>query len=225
MRKMATARRIETKQAPACGQEHALGDLRFRSLLSAEQWRILPEAVRQRFSKRLSGGATAIYVGRVTDFRISRLGRFLAQALRVIGAPLPVFDDVDVPTVVSVTEDVATGGQIWSRMYCNRRGFPQVIHSSKQFSGPTGLEEYVGFGVSMLLRVAAEPKGLCFSSAGYAFRLGSYRLPIPKLLVPGELTVTHRETASDSFMFEMTLRHPLFGELIHQAAEYRDGVA
>jgi Domain of unknown function (DUF4166) len=222
MRKTATQRRPRTEQAPA--RDYFLGDLRFRSLLSAEEWRILPEAVRRRFSKRLSGGGTAIYVGRVSAFRISRMGRFLAQALRVIGAPLPIFDDVDVPTVVSVTEDVATGGQIWSRMYCNRRGFPQVIHSSKQFSGPTGLEEYVGFGVSMLLRVSADEKGLCFSSVGYAFRIGTHRLPIPKFLVPGELTVTHRETASDRFMFEMTLRHPLFGELIHQAAEYRDSV-
>lgn len=220
MRQALAARRPRTEQTPA--RDHSLGDLRFRSLLSSEAWSILPEAVRRRFSKRLSGGSTAIYVGRVTRFRISRMGRLLAQALRVMGAPLPIFDDIDVPTVVSVTEDVATGGQIWSRMYCNTCGFPQVIHSSKRFSGPTGLEEYVGFGVSMLLRVAAEPQGLCFVSAGYAVRLGAYRLPIPRFLVPGELTVTHRETASDRFMFEMTLRHPVFGELIHQAAEYRD---
>jgi Domain of unknown function (DUF4166) len=220
--RQAAAKKPHIKQR---GTPAELGDLRFRALLSSDDWALLPEAVRKRFSKRLRGGATAIYVGRVTEYRFAWAGRALAQALRVIGAPLPIFDHVGVPTVVSVTEDMATGGQIWSRMYCNRRGFPQTIHSSKRFSGPTGLEEYVGCGVSMLLTVSADAEGLCFSSASYAFRLGRFRLPIPKFFTPGHLTVTHRETGAETFLFEMTLTHPAFGELVYQAAEYRDSAA
>ena len=67
-----------------------LGDLRFRALLTDDAWASLPPAVRKRFSKRLNGGATAIYSGRVTEIRVSKLGRVLAQILRVIGAPLPL---------------------------------------------------------------------------------------------------------------------------------------
>jgi hypothetical protein len=200
----------------------SLGDLRFRALLDAEEWAKLPDAVRRRFSKRLAGGATAVYTGKVTAFRASRLGRALAQFLRIIGAPLPVFDHVDVPTVVTVTEDVRSGGQIWSRVYANLSGFPQVIHSAKRFSGPTGLEEYVGCGVTMLLAVEADEKGLVFRSAGYQLKIGRLRIGIPAWATPGAISVRHRETAPDRFAFEMTLRHPLFGELIHQAAEYRD---
>jgi Domain of unknown function (DUF4166) len=199
-------------------------DHRFRKLVGKAEWDALPPAVRKRFSKRLTGGATAVYAGCVKQFRFSRIGRLLAQALRLVGAPLPLFDHVDVPTVVTVTEDVSTGGQIWTRAYSNRSGFPQVIHSAKRFSGPTGLEEHVGCGISMLLKVVAEPRGIVFKSAGYQLKLGRLRLPIPRLLSPGEVTVTHMATDCERFIFEMTLHHPVLGELIYQSAEYGDVV-
>ncbi len=199
-------------------------DNRFRALLGKEEWEVLPPAVRKRFSKKLSAGATAVYAGEVRQFRISRLGRVLSHALRIIGAPLPHFDHVNVPTVVTVTEDVKTGGQIWTRTYANRRGFPQVIHSAKRFSGPTGLEEHVGFGVSMLLKVSASDRGITFRSTGYQVKVGPLRLPLPGFLSPGSVTVTHMATGSNRFNFEMTLHHPWAGELIHQSAEYGDVV-
>jgi hypothetical protein len=200
-------------------QHEELGDLRFRKLLSQTEWNSLPAAVKKRFSKRLSGGETAIYTGVVKEVRISKLGRIFAQALRIFGAPLPVFDHVNVPTVVTVTEDVKTGGQIWTRMYANRSGFPQVIHSAKRFSGATGLEEHIGSGINMQLRVKACKGGIEFISDGFTF-LG---IRLPRFISPGALTVRRVETTPGMFHFEMFLVHPLLGELVHQVAEYRDG--
>ena len=199
-----------------------LGDLRFRKLLSASSWATLPAAVKTRFSKRLSAGGTVVFAGVVTEVRISRLGCLLGQALRMIGAPLPLFRDVGVPTVVTVTEDAKSGGQIWSRMYCNRAGFPQVIHSAKQFSGPTGLEEFIGCGISMALNVEASDEGLTFTSAGYFLKLAGRRLALPKFLSPGRVTVKHTVLANGEFEFSLVVQHPLFGELIQQSAVYHD---
>jgi hypothetical protein len=207
------------------GASEELGDLRFRQLLAEDQWAILPAAVRRRFSKRLKGGATAVYTGMVRQVRISTAGKILAHTLRLIGAPLPIFTHADVPTVVTVTEDTKTGGQIWTRLYANRAGFPQVIHSSKRFSGPTGLEEYIGFGVAMTLSVSTQEKGIIFASVGYTIGIGAVRVNLPSWLTPGKLTVKHLEMDQDHFVFEMTLRHPAFGELVFQSAQYRDGEA
>ena len=55
-------------------------DLRFCRLLDAAHWSALPPAVRTRFSKRLAGGQTTVYSGRVTACDISRAGMILAQA-------------------------------------------------------------------------------------------------------------------------------------------------
>jgi uncharacterized protein DUF4166 len=140
----------------------------------------------------------------------------------LIGGPLPTGGDTNVPSIVTVTEDAATGGQVWTRIYARRNGFPQVIHSSKRFSGPTGLEEYVGFGVSMALRMLVEGQALLFRSAGYSVQVGRLRLPLPALLTPGALTVTHSDCGSGEFRFALEIIHPRFGTLIRQSAVFRE---
>ena len=137
-----------------------------------EDWGRLPVAIWRRFSKRLGDGKTVVYVGEIDDVSFSPVGWWVAQLARVIGGPLPTGCETGVPAIVTVTEDAAGGGQIWTRICARRHGFPQVIHSAKRFAGPTGLEEYVGFGVSMALEISVENEALCFRSAGYALQLG-----------------------------------------------------
>ena len=98
------------------------------------------------------GCAAVVYVGEVVECRLSAAGWLLAQLGRLIGAPLPLSRDIEVPACVSVTEDISFAGQFWTRIYGRRRGFPQVISSSKRFAGPTGLEEQIGGGFGIALR-------------------------------------------------------------------------
>jgi hypothetical protein len=232
------------------GSESELGDLRFRALMSEHDWLALPLPIRRRFSKRLSGGATAVYVGAVTETQMSRAGWWLAQAARLIGGPLPVSRDTHVPSVVTVTEDVAARGQHWTRLYARRRGFPHIVHSSKRFAGPTGLEEYVGFGVGMALTIhveahvpekacpgldpgwrpvfrkghapAQEECALVFRAAHYFLQIGSFRLRLPDWATPGALAVTHVELGDGRFLFNLDITHPRLGRLIHQTAAFQE---
>lgn len=209
-----------------------LGDLRFRALMSEEDWASLPRAIRRRFSKRLAGGQTIVYAGEIVESWMSRAGWWLAQAARLIGGPLPVMRDAQIrsarapsihpPSVVTVTEDMATGGQIWTRLYARRKGFPQVIHSSKRFAGPTGLEEHVGRGVGMTLTVYAREGALIFRSESYFLHLFGRRLFLPARLAPGTLYVTHAELPDGKFSFTLQIFHPRFGLLIRQMAVFKD---
>jgi hypothetical protein len=193
-------------------------DLRFRALIPPHEWESLPAQVRRRFS----GGRTVVFAGEVVETRLSTAGRLLAQAARLIGSPFPTSTDRGVPSVVTVTEDYATGGQIWTRLYARRDGFPQVIHSSKRFGGPTGLEEHVGGGVGMTLTVHASAGALVFRSARYFVDLVRWRLWLPGALTPGSLSVTHRECSDGRFSFTLDVTHPHFGLLIHQHALFRE---
>ena len=223
----ATALRGEEAPSSGCaGAAHsadaALGDVRFRALLSDAEWNALSPAVRRRFSKRLADGRTAIYVGEVVEAWTSRAGWLLVQALRLIGGPLPVSGDAHVPSVVTVTEDMASGGQVWTRLYARRRGFPQVIHSSKRFAGPTGLEEHVGCGVGMTLTVSVEAGALVFRSRRYFVDVGRRRLTLPCWATPGGLTVRHIEAEGGRFVFQMEIVHPRLGALVRQTALFQE---
>jgi hypothetical protein len=209
--------------APPC--DDSLGDLRFRALLSDAEWSALPLSVRRRFSKRLAGGRTVVYTGEVIETWMSGAGWWLAQIARLIGGPLPTSREANMPSVVTVTEDMATGGQIWTRLYARRNGFPQVIHSSKRFAGSTGIEEYLGRGFGMALSISARNGALVFRSEHYFVQLFGRRFVLPRWLAPGEMTVTHAERSDGRFAFTLEVKHPRFGVMIRQSAAFRESVS
>jgi Domain of unknown function (DUF4166) len=221
---MASAR-ISRLPLPPASDGRLLDDHRFRDLLSDEDWGRLPVAIWRRFSKRLGEGKTVVYIGEIDDVSFSPVGWWVAQIARVIGGPLPTGRETGVPIIVTVTEDAASGGQIWTRICARRDGFPQVIHSAKRFAGPTGLEEYVGFGVSMELVLSVPNEALCFRSVGYALRLGRFRLPLPEWLTPGDLTVTHADLGDGRFRFTLEIVHPRFGMLVRQSAAFQEAAS
>jgi hypothetical protein len=219
----ALAARLETGvfKTPALGID--VHDLRFRALLGEAAWGALPAAVRRRFGRR--SGAPVTYAGEIVESRRSWFGKLLGELCRVIGGPLPLHDAIGVPAIVSATEDCAAGGQFWTRIYGRARGFPQVIHSSKRFAGPTGLEEYLGCGFGIALGVSADRVAIHFRSDHYFIAIGKARLRLPHCLAPGRLTISHVDRGDGGFAFVLSLRHRLFGEVIHQTGVFYERFA
>lgn len=163
-----------------------------------------------------------MYQGKVSSTRRTIIGRVWAQLLRFAGAPLPLQSINDGASTVVVTAGIRMGTQRWTRTYCGSGRRPQVIRSIKSFSGPTGLEEKVGAGLSMALTVSVESRALVFRSAGYHWQCGPWRLSVPACLTPGRMTVRHREERAGRFSFTLSVDHPWWGRLIHQVAFFRD---
>jgi hypothetical protein len=214
---------IETGVEPKI--EPAAGDNRFRALMREDEWASLPSSIRRRFSRHLACGQSVVYAGEVLETWMSRAGWWLAQAGRLLGGPLPLRRNVHVPAVVAVTSSKAPCGQVWTRLYARGRGFPQVIHSCKRFSGPTGLEEYIGCGIGMTLVVDAREGALIFRSKDYFFELFGRRLILPRWLCPGAMYVTHAELPDGKFSFTLQVIHPRFGLLIRQMAIFREAAS
>ena len=200
----------------------ALTDLRFRALVGEAAWGELPQPVQRRFSKCLAPNESVFYRGHVVATELSFAGRVLAFLTRAIGSPLPLANGATGPALVCVTEDERLGGQSWTRIYPRPGQLPQAISSAKRFRGPTGIEEYVGFGIGMTLNVTVEGGALVFRSASYFFEVGSLRWRLPKALEPGRMAITHREEGNGTFSFRLDLAHPIMGRLVHQMAYFYD---
>lgn len=211
-----------TEAAMPSPDESTVADLRFRTLLGEDAWHRLPHEVRRRFEKHLALGDIVLYRGHVAQTQMSWLGRLLSWLTRPIGAPLPTMNGATGPAIVAVTEDRTLGGQRWLRIYERPGRKPQMIQSTKRFRGETGLEEYVGAGISMQLLLSVEDGALVFRSRHYLFEMGRLRMRIPSLLSPGAMTIIHKQAVDGTFSFSLTLRHPMFGELLHQLAIFRD---
>lgn len=207
-----------------CGAE---ADARFQKLLGAADWSALPAAVRARFSAKPKVGASAIFRGRTTSLKMNAAGRIFAALARVIGAPLPIDDRSDqCDAIVAVTDAPHGQGQVWTRLYARRDGFPQAIHSMKKFAGPTGLEEHVVdgrlFGAGMTLTLSVAGAALFFTSNRYFVRLLGWRMSLPNVLAPGAMVIGHHDLGEGRFLFTLTLRHPAFGLMIEQETVFED---
>ena len=185
--------------------------------LAGREWHDLPARTRARFE--LTRELTC-YRGRVVHSESNLVGRCFRQLARFIGGPLPLGDTVGPAAVVVMT--VGAGNSAWTRVYRGKGGRHQAIRSVKRFSGPTGLEEYLGFGICMALRVRAEGCSLVFESCGYYLAFGERRLPLPRWLTPGRLTVRNTDLAAPWFRFSLELAHPWFGVVLRQEAMFED---
>ena len=151
----------------------------------------------------------------------------LAALASLIGSPLPMPGDAIGAAAVSVIEDPESGAQNWTRTYEQAGTFPQVVHSMKRFSGPTGLEEYVGRGIGMALVVTVESQALVFRSTHYFLQVFGRRVRLPRALEPGVMEIIHRDepdyrAIKNAFSFTLTLTHPLFGCLVRQLAYFKE---
>ncbi len=195
---------------------------RFRTLVGDDAWRGLPLAVQRRFSRHVASGEMRLFRGEVVVTRLTWAGRALAWLARLVGGPLPDTDGATGPATVLVTESPELGGQVWTRTYTRPGRFPQTINSVKRFAGSTGLEEYLGYGLVMRLRLDVEDGCLVFRSTGYNVELGGWRVSIPGCLTPGTCSITHRDLGGGRFAFTLELVHRQLGQLAYQVAHFEE---
>jgi len=193
--------------------------LDFRRLLGGPAWRSLAAAVQRRFGP--AAHLVPVRYDGVMEVRASRVGRWMAQALRPLGTPLAPWTGEAVPVAVDVWTD-PRGALVWDRTYRFAGRAAVTVTSMKKLGRDGQLMEVVRGGLGMMLRVTAEGGALHFRSRGYFLEAAGVRLPIPQLLTPGAAHVVHEDLGGGRFRFTLRFAHALFGETFFQTGVFED---
>jgi hypothetical protein len=176
-------------------------------------WAALPPEVRARFTDR----AAVMRFEGTGRFEANAAGRVFAWIGLLFGRPLPLGAG---EAAVAVDVRTTPKGQVWTRRYGFGRGVETVVSAKRLGRGPW-LEERAGLLV-MRLEVFRDGEILVFESRGFRLRLGPVEVPIPSLLTPGRMRMTHQSRTADSFTFTLEARHPWFGVTFRQVCDVHD---
>jgi hypothetical protein len=77
--------------------------------------------------------------------------------------------------------------------------------------GGNEIVEFVRFGLGLCLKLTIVDGALCYTTAGYLWRIGPLHLRFPDWLLLGSGTIIERTIDSELIELDFTLTHPLFG--------------
>ena len=197
----------------------------FKKILGAEWQRLHPD-IQRRFDKNPLPGKPLYYTGVLTELRCSRIGRLLGLiTMPLIKGALIPFNDADFPVDIQVYSKAGSPAIFKQRIY-RLNGRRPIQFTSWMEEGRAGdVLEFVGAGLGMKLRLQVDESNLHFTSDGYFWQIGRWRLPLPDLLTPGKTFLWHRNDDPSQFNIRIEIRHKLFGTTFVQAGVFHEVLA
>lgn len=190
-----------------------------------KNWHRLHPNVQRRFNRLPTEGEPIVYTGTMDAIKRSKAGWLFATLTKVIGNPLSPHQGRDVPMTVELTTQQGKKGVYWKRTYHFKDRKPFSVTSVKK-DDKGRMMECVGGGFGMFLDVFAENGELHFLSSRYFWQLGSWYVPLPHWLSPGQTHVIHEDLAHSHgqgvFRFSITMKHAILGTTFFQTGVFSE---
>lgn len=187
-----------------------------------DAWSELHPAIQRRFVKDPSESEHIFYRGKMETIERSRAGKWFAFLTTYIGNPLTPHDGKDVLMDVVLHRQHGSSGIFWRRTYYYPSRKPYTVTSAKCETAAGEMQECVGGGFGMALKVYVQDGNLHFRSTRYFWRLGNMRFTLPHLLTPGETHVVHEEVGNGWFRFTISMDHPRLGRTFYQTGLFKE---
>ncbi len=189
----------------------------YRDLLGCS-WTRLHPAIQARFAEHAQQEVE--YQGVMSQVYLSFAGKVLAQVCRLIGKPLALYSQQNVPVTVKVYPDPQLGGLTWERNYHFNQKPSNKVQSTKCIRD-SGLMEMLGCGIGMQLGTFERDGALHFASEYYFIELAGLKLKLPRWLTPGKTIVYQKALNEEQFEFGLEVKHKLFGVICRQVGVFQ----
>lgn len=187
-----------------------------RSDLGEDAWSRLVPAIRRRFVAHTDRHRPLIYRGHMQWVYCSPAGALIGRLLRRF-AILPDRCARDAAFEFIIAQ--RHGELAKQRRYAMGEQRPFLFNS--RFRGHPELHEEFSGGIRMRLGLQESNGALLFHDRGYAVRIGTRQLRLPRWLSVGRFELLHRNIDASRFQVIIRVAHPLLGTLFYQRGEFR----
>ncbi|MBL1432175.1 MAG: DUF4166 domain-containing protein [Gammaproteobacteria bacterium] len=186
-----------------------------RRHLSEEDWQLLDESIKKRFSNTNRGNQSLHFSGYMQWVYCSLYGKLIATLL---GKASILPSQCDRDSLFSFTINMKNKHIRKRREYQLTDSPPFIFESD--FSEQPQLHEEFDAGLGMNLHLKVTKATLWFVDAGYFLRKHRWRLRLPRWLIVGRFELMHRNLTANKFQIIIRVAHPLFGTLFYQRGEF-----
>lgn len=180
-----------------------------------ENWKNLSPNIQKRFDTDPPHNKPLKYDGIMTRVECSVLGKIFANLIRFSGALLP-YSGTNVPVDIEVYTKPDRLDIFKNRVYFFPSKKPFTFKSNMCLDKNGDVLEFVGFGLGMKIIVFEKEGNLHFKDNGYFWQIGRLRIPLPRLLTPGNTYLIHSDMGEKQFGILIDITHPLFGRMYYQ---------
>lgn len=181
-------------------------------------WERLGEVVRRHYDVT-PGTDAAVVMNGIMSVRHSRAAYPFLLVGRLIGALIARRGE-NIPVCVRNWCRPGSPAMHWHRTFRFPGLEPVVFASRMEYLESNEIIEYVGFGLGVRMRLTEEEGALVYTSRGYLWNPGPFRLPLPDWLFLGKAQIREAPVDSQRFQVEFSMRHPLLGETFGYSGEF-----
>lgn len=176
-----------------------------------DQWSLLDDIVRRHYEMAPGTSCRMTINGVMDEVFHSNIAKLFLLPGRMFGALVP-YRGKDIPTeVINWTEESSNKMMFWYRTLMFPGRPKAIFRSHMEHAGGDEIIEYVRFGLGIRMKMSVRDGALVFSSAGYIWKLGKVRLPIPTWIILGDAEIVEKAIDDQEFHIYFNMVHPILG--------------
>ncbi len=185
-----------------------------------DSWEKLHPAVRRHYNISTDGTSQLRLTGTMYEVNHATLIKPFIWSAQIFGALIP-YRGKNVPVTVENRAEEGRNTLFWQRSFDFPGREPFYFRSRMETLRGNEIVEYVRFSLGICMRMSEKDGTLIYSSRGYLWNIGPFKLHIPDWLLLGKAEIVERGIDDETIELDFTIRHPLFGKTFTYSGNFR----